>query len=134
MNVSSSFASYPSRTLMQPVHGPRKLLSEKASHIGLQQRLPPAQPNTSVTFELYNDESLPVIPSPLSHDAWYEMLAEYPGRLRDDICGMIRHGAKLGYDVNGELRHRSRRTEKNLPMSSEAAKYVEDEILRRSTL
>lgn len=93
--------------------------------------LPLARPNTGVFFTLYDDKSSPAVASPLKPDVWKELLTGYSGELPQHIEGMIRHGAKIGYDPQGPLRFTSRRGTTNLPMDTEAIQHVNEEILRR---
>lgn len=92
---------------------------------------PPAQPNTRAGFDVYNAKSSPATVSPLVLEGWRDLLSDYPGELGDMICGMIRHGAKLGYSPQSVLRFRSRRRQRNLLMGEGGEKHIEEEIRRR---
>jgi hypothetical protein len=100
-----------STTLTPPVSSARQILARRAEEAGIIMpvSLPPPQPNTRIKIKLYDVESFPAAVSPLNADIWYELLESYPGSLRDDIVGMIRYGAKLGYELTDDLRRRSRR-------------------------
>jgi hypothetical protein len=124
---------YVSTTLTPPVSSARQRLACRAIDVGLvPPGLPPSeQPNTRIMFKLYDVESSPAAISPLNVDAWYSLLDCYPGTLRDDIVGMIRYGAKLGYELSDDLRRRSRRLETNLPMDEGGAAHVQKELAAR---
>lgn len=107
-------------------------LREKGLSRGLKVpwRKPGSRLNTNVKFLLYDVMSFPAALSPLNEASWGELMKDYPGTLGRDILGMIRHGAKIGYEGD-ELRRGSRRLEQNLPMEAEAERHVEEEIKKR---
>lgn len=131
--VSHSMLPCLSTTLTPPVSSARQILARRAEEAGIIMpvSLPPPQPNTRIKIKLYDVESFPAAVSPLNADMWYELLESYPGSLRDDIVGMIRYGAKLGYELTDDLRRRSRRSERNLPMEEGGAAHVEKELAAR---
>lgn len=107
-------------------------LREGAIGCGLRipRRKPGPRPNTNVEFLLYDVMSFPAAKSPLNERVWEELLRSDPGDLGKDIQGMIRYGAKIGYEGE-KLRFRSRRLEENLPMDAGAERHVEQEIRNR---
>jgi hypothetical protein len=118
---------------MPPTVMNRQSLREYATTIGLHppESMPPAQPNTTIKIELYDAKSFTATVSPLLGSSWNVLLEGYPGTLREDIRGMIRYGAKLGYELSDRLRQQSRRMETNLPMDAAATAHVDEEIKRR---
>lgn len=131
--VSYSTNTLPIAKLTPLAFTMRQMLRQKSKAIGLLPpgRYPPARPNTSAGLEVYDAESFPAIPSPLVCGVWRELLAGYPGVLGEIICGMITHGAKLGYSPSGELRFHARRGKRNLPMNAEGEAHIEEELQRR---
>ncbi|BEJ16100.1 hypothetical protein CspHIS471_0507050 [Cutaneotrichosporon sp. HIS471] len=84
---------------------------------------PPARPNTTRPFPVFDPADRSATPSRLDPDAWYALLADYPiPSFREAIVGMIRHGAKLGYE--GPLRDTVRRAPRNHPMEEGAVAAV----------
>jgi hypothetical protein len=122
-----------SAELTPSVSSVRQRLAHWAMDIGLTLPTspPPEQPNTQIKIKLYDVESSPAAVSPLNVNAWYQLLEGYPGTLRNDITGMIRYGAKLGYELSDDLRRRSRRSETNLPMEDGGIAHVEKELATR---
>lgn len=131
--VSHHMQSLSVVKLMPLVPTVRQEFRRRATEIGLMplSTPPSAQPNTRAGFDVYNAKSFPATVSPLVLDAWRDLLCDYPGELGDMICGMIQHGAKLGYSPQGGLRFRSRRLQRNLPMDEGGEKHVEEELMRR---
>jgi hypothetical protein len=131
--VSHSVSLIHKSSLTPPVETIYQDLITQARNIGLTVPiLPPGpRPNTEIRFTLFDAKSLPAAESPLRKEVWYRLMKDYPGTLRDDIQGMILHGVKLGYEMSGGLRHRSRRSEKNMPMDEDAKAHVDKEIRDR---
>jgi hypothetical protein len=109
------------------------MLSSIARDLGLvaPATLPGPQGNTRIRMELHNAKSFPAVKSPLDEEMWWRMMEGYPGKLRDDIRGMSRHGVKLGYELSGGLRTTWRRVEGNLPMDDDGFAHVAKEIALR---
>lgn len=120
-------------SLMPLVPNVRQSRVNQAIMAGLKPpRIPPGpQPNTTVKICLYDVESFPAASSPLNANAWYQLLEGYPGNPREDLQGMIRHGARIGYELRDDLRRTSRRLERNLPMTEGGSLHVEREIAER---
>lgn len=59
----------------------------------------PQRPNTRIHYPVYNQHDLPTPASQLNVLQWEELLAEYSEpNLADAICGIIRFGARIGYE------------------------------------
>lgn len=131
--VSHSMSACSPEALMPLASILRQEFIKRAVAVGLAPPSSPteAQPNTDVQIALYDVESFPAAPSPLNADSWFLLMDGYPGGLRDEIHGMIKHGAKLGYERSDTLRRRSRRLERNLPMTEGGYAHVEKEIGER---
>jgi hypothetical protein len=131
MILCQNYASHITDIEGLPVGNLSAMLRRAAREVGLvlPSRLPSARPNTTIGFCLYDATSAPAAPSPLTLGAWEQLLEGYPGALQHDIMGMISYGAKLAYA--GELRHRSRRLETNLPMDDGGEIHVDQEMRER---
>lgn len=131
--VSHSITRAFSNPLTSSVQHTHQVLSSAARRIGIvtPPKLPGPQGNTEIRIQLYNAKSSPAVPSPLNEEMWWCLLEGYPGSLREDIRGMIRHGVKLGYELSDTLRYAPRRVERNLPMDTEGAAHIEKEIESR---
>lgn len=81
---------------------------------------------------MFDPLDTPATTSPLHADAWLRLLQNYPEpSLRDNILGMIHHGAKLGYD--GPLLRIARPASavRNLPMNQAELSHVRRSIQTR---
>lgn len=93
--------------------------------LGSEVDTPPARPNTTAGFQLFDPTDSPAAPSPLKARAWAHLLQAYPDQeYVRNVVGMIRHGAKIGYC--GPLRTTGREAEAvpNLPMTDEEERHV----------
>lgn len=79
-------------------------LKRRARDLGLARQSPQRRPNTDYPFPAFDPTDEPATPNVrLRKDAWAALLRGYPDpELARNICGIISHGACLGYD--GPLR------------------------------
>lgn len=87
----------------------------------------PARPNTTPPFPVFDPAGSPATTSRLRPEAWAHALQGYPDpAFVHNILGMIKHGAKLGYD--GPLRGSDRPVPRNHNMSGEALTAVRTSV------
>lgn len=81
---------------------------------------------------MFNPSDTPAVTSPLRIDVWTALLLDYPDAIYvETVVGVLRHGAKLGYD--GPLFAESRPASgvPNLPMGSDDVVHVRETIAQR---
>lgn len=111
-----------------------KELLDLARAAGLEapRTIPPAWPNTSPGYPLFDPDDYPLTPSRLNPLAWAGLLHGYPDpTFVTNILGMIGHGAKLGYE--GPLRATGRPSSgvPNLKMEANEKVHVRTSIDER---
>lgn len=93
---------------------------------------PPARPNTTCHFAVFDSTDVPATSSPLVAEMWEALLCDYPDRsFVDNIVGMIRHGAKLGYEGVWREENRPAVGVQNLPMSEEELHHIRQSVAER---
>ncbi len=111
---------------MHPLRA-RVVISTLAHAAGLQADKPPARPNTSCPFPVFDASDSPALASPLVADAWSALLRDYPDRqFVDNLVGIIRHGALLGY--TGPLRAAGRPPVANHSMDPHVLSAVRSQV------
>lgn len=104
-----------------------------AAHLSAPDTLPPARPNTTPPFPVFNPMGSPATPSRLRADAWRHALQGYPDpAFVDNIVGMIKHGVKLGYE--GPLRGGNRPCPRNHTMDADALASVRASVRQACSL
>jgi hypothetical protein len=126
-------SSIPAQSLLSPVAATPpapSLLNPPAASFFPTTAIPPARPNTRLTFPVYDVSDSPAAPSPLREAAWASALQHYPDPAYvDAVLGGIRHGLRLGY--TGPLRQVPARHHRTLRMTEEGLAHVRHEVTQR---
>ncbi|SOV04874.1 uncharacterized protein UDID_17221 [Ustilago sp. UG-2017a] len=88
---------------------------------------PPPWPNTLCELPIFDEADLPASVGSLQLRLWSRFLALYPDQaFADQLCGVLRHGAKLGY--KGPFCSATRLNISNLPLDNHNIFHPSQEI------